>query len=156
MKRIRIWLGIMIVGLLISGATAIPLESEFVWAADVIGADDEFFGVAEWVRRIRDALVDTNASYPFMAYGTDWLAFAHFVLAVLFVGPFRDPVRNVWVIEFGMIACAMIFPFVLVMGGVREIPLGWQLIDCSFGIVAFLPLWICRREIIKLSRKREC
>ncbi|SCF41963.1 hypothetical protein [Micromonospora mirobrigensis] len=34
-----------------------------------------------------------------MLYGTDWLAFAHLVLAVAFWGPLRDPVRNVWVVQ---------------------------------------------------------
>jgi hypothetical protein len=47
----------------------------------------------------------TSKDYPFLFYGYDWLAFAHFVLAILFIGPLRDPVKNKWVIEFGIIAC---------------------------------------------------
>ena len=34
--------------------------------------------------------------YPLLAYGTDWLAFSHLVLAVVFLGAWRDPVRNRW------------------------------------------------------------
>ena len=100
---------------------------------------------------MRDALVATNAKYPFIAYGTDWLAFAHFVIAVAFIGPWRDPVRNVWVVEFGMIACALVVPFALVMGSVREIPFGWRLIDCSFGVFGIVPLWFCRQLIKQLA-----
>ena len=29
-----------------------------------------------------------------IAYGTDWLAFAHITIAVAFLGPLKDPVRN--------------------------------------------------------------
>ena len=57
-----------------------------------------------------------NAQYPFLLYGYDWLAFAHFVLAILFIGPYRDPVKNIWIIEFGLIACILVIPFALVAG----------------------------------------
>jgi hypothetical protein len=33
--------------------------------------------------------------HPWLAYGTDWLAFAHIVIAVFFIGPFVDPVQNI-------------------------------------------------------------
>jgi hypothetical protein len=34
----------------------------------------------------------------------------------------RDPVRNVWVVEMGMIACALVLPVALGLGQVRHIP----------------------------------
>jgi len=154
LKRIRFMLVIFIVGLVLSGATAIPLETEI----SSLSKNLSQFGIAEqsgiyvWFIKIRDALLETNTKYPFMAYGTDWLAFAHFVIAVAFIGPLRDPVKNVWVVEFGMIACVMLIPFALSMGAVRGIPIGWRLIDCSFGIVGIIPLWLCHREIGKLAR----
>jgi hypothetical protein len=46
-----------------------------------------------------------------------------------------------------MIACLLIIPFALVVGSFREIPFGWRLIDCSFGIFGLIPLNICRKEI---------
>jgi hypothetical protein len=52
---------------------------------------------------VRQGVVETGARYPFIAYGFDWLAFAHIVLGILFLGAIRDPVRNIWVIVFGMI-----------------------------------------------------
>ncbi len=147
-RRIRILLWIFIVGLVVSGATAIPLEMELKFLGHWAGGDS---GAARWLLKIRDALVDTNGKYPFIAYGTDWLAFAHFTIAIAFIGPLREPVKNQWVIEFGMIACALVIPFALVMGAIREIPFGWRLIDCSFGVFGIIPLWFCRRQIRKLA-----
>ena len=67
------------------------------------------------------------------------------------LGPLRDPVRNIWVIEFGMIACLMVIPFALIMGPIRGIPPYWRLIDCSFGVVGIVPLFICWKAIKKLE-----
>ncbi len=146
--RIRILLAVFIVGLVLSGATALPLETELKFAIQWISGES---APAHWLLRIQDALAETNAKYPFIAYGTDWLAFAHFVIAVLFIGPLRAPVKNIWVIEFGIIACVLVVPFALVAGSVRGIPLEWRLIDCSFGIFRIIPLWFCRRDISELA-----
>lgn len=102
-----------IVGLVVSRATAIPLETELRFLTQWTGSES---GTPQWFWKVRYSLVETIAKYPFIAYGIDWLAFAHFVIAIAFVGPLRDPVKNVWVVEFGMIACALVVPFVLVRG----------------------------------------
>ena len=94
-------------------------------------------------------ITDITAKYPFLAYGTDWLAFGHFVIAIAFIGVLRDPVKNIWVIEFGMIACVLVVPFALVFGAVRDIPFGWRIIDSMFGVLGFIPLWIARRDVQK-------
>ena len=155
-KRIRLYLAVFMTGLVLSGVTAIPLESEIHSLIQLLGrlGLDNSSGAARWLGKIQPALVATNAEYPFLAYGTDWLAFAHIVIAVAFIGPWRDPVKNIWVIEFGMIACVLILPFALGMGAVRGIPLGWRLIDCSFGVGGIIPLWLCRREILRLARSQ--
>ena len=79
----------------------------------------------DWIVRVRQGLDTADADYPFLLYGTDWLAFAHLVIAVAFYGPYRDPVRNIWVVEFGMIACAGIVPLALICGPIRGIPFWW-------------------------------
>jgi hypothetical protein len=155
-RWIRIWLAVFIFGLVISGITAFPLESELRWLVDVLrtgwlhGFADAIH-LLPWLERVAEALADTNARYPFLAYGTDWLAFAHLVIAVAFVGPFVDPVRNKWVIQFGLIACAGVIPLALIAGPVRGIPLPWRLIDCSFGVFGAIPLWICLRAVRRLE-----
>ena len=153
--RIKLWLWIFIVGLVLSGITAFPLETELRAFATFINADANAVAspFAAWIVRVRDALIDTNAKYPFLAYGADWLAFAHLVIAVAFVGPLRDPVRNVWVIQFGMIACVMVIPLAFIAGEVRGIPFGWRLIDCSFGVFGIVPLAICYRDIKRLEKE---
>jgi len=156
-KKIRIWLLLFIVALVLSGLTAFPLESELRWAAVILHsspAPQLLPGLVEWVDRVRDALIVTNDRYPFLAYGTDWLAFAHLVIAVAFIGPLREPVRNIWVIQFGIIACAGIIPLALIAGSVRGIPLGWQLIDMSFGVIGAIPLVIVYRLIRRLEREQ--
>ena len=107
--------------------------------------------IGEWIEKIYTGVYNTNKDYPFIAYGYDWLAFAHFVLAILFIGPLKDPVRNKWVIEFGMIACLLIIPFALIAGQFRGIPFWWRLIDCSFGVVGIIPLSICLKKIKQLE-----
>ena len=160
LRRIRCWLAIFIVGLILSGMTAFPLQTELGWLislfhSSALQAIAQSTGLLQWIERVNDALRDTNALYPFLAYGTDWLAFAHLVIAVAFIGPYIDPVRNKWVITFGLIACAGVIPLALIAGQIRGIPLQWRLIDCSFGVFGALPLLICRRSILALERLQD-
>ncbi len=106
----------------------------------------------QWIALIYNAVATTNKYYPYLAYGTDWLAFGHLVIAMAFIGPLKDPVRNIWIIQFGMIACVMVFPLAFIMGPIRHIPFFWQLIDCSFGFFGIMPLYICYRNIRALER----
>lgn len=141
LKKLRILTWVFIIGLFLSGATALPLQTELDAFAKFLG--DSHSGFATWIFKVRDALDHTYAAYPFMAYGTDWLAFGHFVIALAFVGALRDPVRNRWLFLFGMISCVLVIPFAMICGGVRGIPIYWRLIDCSFGVFGFIPLWFC-------------
>lgn len=156
-RRIRILLIGFIIGLVLSGITAFPLEHELNILAGLFGASpdsvpNQFSGLLYWIVTVRNGLRATYAAYPFIAYGTDWLAFAHIVIAVAFYGPLRDPIRNIWVINFGLIACAGVIPLALICGPLRGIPFYWQLIDCSFGVIGFIPLWICRNCILEYEK----
>ena len=159
LRRVRWLTWVFIIGLVISGATAIPLESEMDLLAKFLGVADQSSGettsgLAHWILRVREALHGTGAQYPFLAYGTDWLAFGHFVIAVAFIGALRDPVRNVWLFEFGMIACALIIPYAFTFGALRGIPIYWRLIDCSFGMIGIIPVWYCRRCVREIELTR--
>ena len=149
-KEIRSLITAFIVFLILSGITAFPLELELAILVDLSKKFPQFIG--EWLNTVYSALRETNYKYPFMAYGTDWLAFAHIVIAVAFIGPLHDPVRNIWVIQFGMIACLMVLPLAFICGQIRHIPFYWQLIDCSFGVFGFIPLYICHRKILLLEQ----
>lgn len=149
--RTRLLTAFFIVGLVLSGATAIPLPTELDYLAGQFGTASQPIGLSYWFTEIRDALNHTQSAYPFLFYGTDWLAFGHFVIAIAFIGALRDPVRNRWLFDFGLIACALVIPYAFVFGGFRGIPIWWRLVDCSFGIFGFIPLWFCRRWAIELE-----
>ncbi|QBZ98253.1 hypothetical protein [Flavobacterium sangjuense] len=148
-KRIKNLIILFIIGLALSGITAFPIESELA----LLHSDSSMLPVTlqNWINQVYFAVKDTNAKYPYLSYGTDWLAFAHLVIAVVFIGPLRDPVKNIWVIQFGMIACCMVFPLAFIAGPIRGIPFYWQLIDCSFGVFGFVLLYWCYRNIVKLE-----
>ena len=154
LRSIRIWLVIFIVGLVLSGVTAFPLQSELsllVRLSANLHLADHAPALNQWLIAVHTALTDENSRYPFLAYGTDWLAFAHIILATAFIGPLMDPVRNKWVITFGLIACAGVIPLALIAGPLRGIPFYWRLIDCSFGAFGCIPLWIVHRKITRLE-----
>ena len=148
LKKIRILLAIFIVGLALSGITAFPIETQLKVLAGFMSADTYLGG---WLHRCLEGVQYINIHYPFLSYGTDWLAFAHLVIAMVFIGPYIDPVRNIWVIQFGMMACIAVIPLAMIAGPIRGIPFFWRLIDCSFGVLGIIPLfWIYR-----LTRKME-
>ena len=155
--HIRFWLALFIAGLVLSGLTAFPLEHELHILNHALGVPAQIPPGPEpalhtWLRKVQDALIDTNGRYPFLAYGTDWLGFGHLVIAIAFLGPLRDPVRNRWVLVFGLIACAGVVPLAMIAGAVRGIPFYWRLIDCSFGVIGAIPLVICLRYTRRLER----
>ncbi len=139
-------------GLILSGLTAFPLEHEI----DLLARGSVALGwnastpLGGWIERVRAALHATNSAYPFLAYGTDWLAFGHLVIAAFFLGPWRDPVRHVFILRIGLWACVAVIPLASICGQVRGIPFFWRLIDCSFGIVGAVPLIYALRAIRKL------
>jgi hypothetical protein len=153
--RIRFLMIFFMIALAASGVTAVPL----IWEVNIL---NHLFGngsflaqiwpaMSQWITLIYHGLIAISQNYPFMQYGTDWLAFAHIVIAIAFLGPLRDPVKNIWVVEFGLIACVLIIPTAAIFGAIRGIPMFWRIIDCSFGVFGFIPLWIARRDILALS-----
>jgi hypothetical protein len=142
--RIRQALIFFMACLVISGVTAIPVEPQLQALIQIAPQQSPFYN---WVTTVLSGYRETREAFPFLLYGYDWLAFAHLVLAILFIGPYRDPVKNKWVIEFGMISCVLVFPLAFIAGPLRGIPLGWQLIDCCFGALGLIPLWYCHKKI---------
>jgi hypothetical protein len=159
LRRIRFWLAVFTVGMVLSGVTAFPLLTELGWLVSLLharwlGPIAESTSLLPWIERVHDALRTTNSFYPFLAYGTDWLAFAHLVIAVAFIGPYIDPIRNKWIITFGLIACAGVIPLALIARAIRGIPFPWRLIDCSFGIFGSIPLLLSRKSIRVLEQQQ--
>jgi hypothetical protein len=145
---IKFWLVSFLIVLILSGITAFPIETELSLLSQHTNPSSI---MGRWINTVYSAVKITNEKYPYLSYGTDWLAFGHLVIATAFIGPLIDPVKNIWVIQFGMIACVMVLPLALIAGPVRHIPFYWRLIDCSFGVLGILPLSICYKSIRKLE-----
>ncbi|HUH98905.1 MAG TPA: hypothetical protein VLZ89_16210 [Anaerolineales bacterium] len=153
--RVRLLIIFFMIALAVSGLTAIPLQWELFTLNRLLGGQSLVAALwpafAEWIGRVNSGVQNGYGQYPFLAYGTDWLAFAHVAIAVLFIGPLRDPVKNLWVIEFGMIACILIIPWTAIFAPLRGVPFFWMLIDMAFGVFGLIPLWLLRREILRMS-----
>jgi hypothetical protein len=152
-RRIKFLIVLFMIGIVGSGVTAFTIESQLAIAYQNIALFPEF--MRNWLTNVYLAVKTTNETFPYLSYGTDWLAFAHIVIAVAFIGPLRDPVKNIWVIEFGMIACIMVFPLALIAGPIRQIPFYWRLIDCSFGVFGMALLYVCYQNILTLIKLQE-
>jgi hypothetical protein len=155
-RRIRTGTLVLIVGLLFSGATAIPIPTEMALADRLLGPDMSAGGIlpefmAGWARQLRDGVRAAEEVAPFMFYGTDWLAFGHFVIAGAFLGALRDPIRNRWLYKFGMAACLAVPLWAAVFGALRGIPWWWRMIDASFGLIGFIPAYLCDRWVSEVE-----
>ena len=149
-KRIRGMIIFFMVALILSGVTAFPVYTELQWIQDhQVFAPDSLLGA--FLFKVWLGVKAVNDQFPFLFYGYDWLAFAHIVIAMAFIGPYKDPVRNQWIIDWAILACVAVFPLALIAGPIRGIPWFHILIDCSFGLLGLIPLFITRRWIRLLA-----
>jgi len=157
LRKFRIIIAFVIFGLVISGVTAFPLLAELNLLASIFTGNasdlspENYSGLTSWILKVREGLETTYAAYPFIAYGTDWLAFGHIVIALFFILPYREPVRYRGVLHIGVVACILIVPLAMICGPIRGIPFYWQMIDCAFGIFCIFPLLYA----IRLSKRME-
>ena len=143
-----------IIGLVVSGVTAFPLLSELRLLVRLLGADSAVpnsGSLSNWILSVKNGLETTYAAYPWIAYGTDWLAFGHLVIAGFFVGPLIQPLSSRSVIWTGITACVAVIPLAMICGPLRGIPFYWRLIDCSFGVVGVIPLIYCLRLLKRIE-----
>ena len=143
--RFRVALSLFIAGLVLSGVTAFPLLHELRLLAHLLGANTAAAPsvLSFWILTVRNGLENTYAAYPWIAYGTDWLAFGHLVIAGFFIGPLIHPATSRATLYTGIVACVAVIPLALICGPIRSIPLYWRLIDCSFGVIGIVPLLYC-------------
>lgn len=129
LQHIRIATAIFMFLLILSGVTAFPLRQEMQW----LHAHLEFFPglLQSWIQHIEQAVQQTP---EVILYGTDWLAFAHIIIALFFVPFYLQPKAYRLNLIIGMVACLLVFPLAFICGPIRGIPFFHQLIDCCFGI----------------------
>ena len=74
-RRLRLWTLLLILGLVFSGVTALPLQAELELMARWLGAGDgteTSSGFVKWIALVRDALRETNTKFPFLAIRPNW------------------------------------------------------------------------------------
>jgi hypothetical protein len=147
--RIKAAIIITMIGLLFNGMSSVPLRSELDILLSHPNRLPQF--LLDWWTYVRQGVYETSEKYEFMRYGFDWLAFAHLMIAIAFIGPLRDPVKNQWVVKWGMIvaACGIVMAFG--WERMRGIPVWWSFIDAGISYAAFVVLWLCNRWIGRLK-----
>jgi hypothetical protein len=88
LRNIRRLLALFIVCLFLSGLTAIPVEWQLRTILNSISGESRLHIFLSYILK---GYAEMATQYPFLVYGYDWLAFAHFVLAILFIGPLPRP-----------------------------------------------------------------
>lgn len=155
LRRIRIMTAVFIAGLVLSGATAIPVQAQLdlLYRFHILEPDRSYVDGSwqHWMARIHHAVVDLNTHYSFLGYAGDWLAFGHFMIALVFVWAWREPVRYRFLFDYGLLLCACVIPYALVFGQFRGIPWWWRAVDCSFGLFGAIPLLLCRQWARRLA-----
>lgn len=154
--RFRVAMLLFIIGLVVSGVTAFPLLWELRILCDLLDvgsatSPEGHQGMEFWILTVRHGLETTYASYPWIGYGTDWLAFGHLVIAGFFIGPMIHPATSRSAIYTGIAACIAVIPLAMICGPIRGIPFWWRIIDCSFGIIGILPLLYCLTLLKRLE-----
>lgn len=144
MKTIRIHLIGFASLLILSGVTAFPVKTEINFLFENRNAFPEF--MIHWIEKLNTIILQTP---DIMLYGTDWLAFAHIIIALFFVPVYIDPVKYKINIKITMVACLLVFPLAFICGPIRGIPFFHQLIDCSFGILGIIYLYFILNKIKK-------
>ena len=145
-------------GLFIAGVTAFPLLAEVNLLSDLLVGEGQSLdptahtGVTRWILTVREGLEVTYHNYPWVAYGTDWLAFGHLMILLFFILPYREPVRYEGVLWVGIWMSLLVLPLAFICGPLRGIPWYWQLVDCSFGVVCIVPLYIAIRQLRVLKQ----
>jgi len=157
--RFRLVMGAFIVALILSGAATFPVLTELRALNQLINpsqispsadSNELAFGIDHIYRGLEAAYHQS----PWIAYGTDWLGFAHIVIAIFFVGALIDPVASRWTIISGIIACILVIPLALICGSIRAVPVYWRLLDCSLGAFGILPLLYCLKLRKEINRQQ--
>lgn len=141
-KNIRRVVIVFIILLALSGITAFPLVTEVDFMITHLNLFPVYFH--EWIRTVYESVHQTPS---IVLYGTDWLAFAHIIIGLFFVGVYQNPVRNKFIVEVGIVACIAVLPLAFICGPIRHIPFYHQIIDCCFGLLGLIPLFYVRRKI---------
>ena len=154
LRWIRGWLLVLMTACVLRGLAALPL----VFELSVAYRGVRYLGITQGpfhdsLREVYASLLHTQAQYPLLFYGSDMLAFGHWAIALALIGPFRDPQKNLGVIQAGILIAVLAIPGVLLAGALRGIPWWWRLLDVSFASGGLLALMMALRLTRRLEEK---
>lgn len=150
LTRIRLCLALVIAGLVVSGASAFCPIRETKWLLEQLASTIHFGAgtpLSEWLLGVHRALIAALTTAPFLAYETDREGLSRILLGLLFLGPYRDPDRNRWVIDFGLLSCAAMVGLAFIAGPIRSIPVPWRWVDAGLAVLCAIPLLLCRHYL---------
>jgi hypothetical protein len=146
-RKIRFTLITFVILLVLSGLTAFPVRSGLTFLLQHKSFFPQF--MQTWIIQLVQVL---DATPEIVLYGTDWLAFAHIIIALFFIPVYLNPVKHKSNVIIGICACLAVFPLAFICGPVRGIPFFHQLIDCCFGAGGAIFLYAIYKNIIRLEK----
>ena len=75
LRKIKRVVAFFILLLILSRVTAFPLQTELSFLVNHLDANEGM--LYQWISEVSKAITDLNNNYPFLSYGTDWLAFGY-------------------------------------------------------------------------------
>ncbi len=163
LTRIRLCLALLMAGLLFSSLPGFFPLNGTKWILGLLARTSHFGDgtpLFTWFLGTRQALMATSLTARFLFYATNRDGLSRILFALLFLGPYRDPVRNRWVINFGLLSCAALVLFAFVAGEIQGMPFLWRCADAAFALLCALPLLLCKHYIhlfehITVSTRRQ-
>ncbi len=155
-RRIRVLLILFVLGLAFGCHIVLFVTPELALLNNMLGPGTRmgqyFPNLSAWINHLYEGITETYSKYPFVAYCMDWLAFAQLAFIIFFIGAIIDPLRNIWIIKSGMVICVMHILLAFGGGSFRGVPLFWQLLDSTFGILGLIVLYLAYKSIKYLEK----
>ena len=111
--------------------------------------------MSAWIEKVYAGLSETEKSAAFIFYGLDWLAFSHFLMAGLFFGAIRNPVRNKFIVEWALCGCMLALPVIWIAGVVRTVPVFHLLVDTVFAFAGIFVFLVIQKKITRIESLKE-
>jgi len=142
---------VFVAGLVFGCQMVLFVRPELAWLNSILGpgtrTEQIWPEMSAWVNHLHQGITTTYAEYPFIAYCMDWLVLAQAGFIILFIGAIIDPLRNIWIIRSGMVICLLHVVTAVASGGLHGVPVFWQILDASFGVVGLVVLYAAYRYV---------
>lgn len=151
LSRIRLVLAIAIVCLILGSLATLAAPHTISVVLSILSrmeiATPDTSHSFRWLQHIQLQLGRDSDLHPMLHFCADLFAFVQLVFALALIGPLRNPIRNQWVIQFGILACCGLIPVALILGPWHGLPMAWRLVSCGAALCGIVTLMLCRHYI---------